>query len=170
MAIAWTMDKLGPMCRTADDCGLVLSAIAGHDPKDYDSLPQHLAAFSYSDSGSRELRIGKITNAWRKLPADLENAVDSALHVLEQHGATVRDVRIPDGAYEEAAELTILIEAASSFQSSSNRESAPNSMILWVASTAIPVWNFRPTIICKCRESADFFRRMSTNFSRSLTY
>jgi len=116
MAIAWTMDKLGPMCRTADDCGLVLSAIAGHDPKDCDSLPQHLAAFSYSESGSRQLRIGKITNAWRKLPADLEKIVDAALHVLEQHGATVRDVRIPEGAYEEAAELTILIEAASSFQ------------------------------------------------------
>ena len=31
------MDKLGPMCRTADDCGLVLSVIAGHDPRDHDS-------------------------------------------------------------------------------------------------------------------------------------
>ena len=116
MAIAWTMDKLGPMCRTAEDCGLVLSALAGHDPKDYDSLPQHLAAFSYSEFGSRPLRIGKITNAWRKLPADLEKSVDDAIYVLEQHGARVREVRVPDGAYEEAAELTILIEAASSFQ------------------------------------------------------
>jgi len=116
MAIAWTMDKLGPMCRTADDCGIVLSAIAGHDPKDFDSLPPDLASFRYSDSGSRQLRIGKITNAWRRLPADLENAIDAALHILERHGATVSDVRIPDGAYEEAAELTILIEAASSFQ------------------------------------------------------
>src|SRR5207302_1803814 len=30
MALCWTLDKLGPMCRTADDCGLVLDAIAGH--------------------------------------------------------------------------------------------------------------------------------------------
>jgi len=116
MAIAWTMDKLGPMCRTADDCGLVLSAMAGHDAKDYDSLPEHLAAFRYSEASSRPLRIGKITKAWHHLPADLEKAIDAALQVLEQHGATVADVRIPDGAYEEAAELTILIEAASSFQ------------------------------------------------------
>src|SRR5205814_15548 len=36
MAIAWTMDKLGPMARTAEDCGLVLSILAGHDPRDLD--------------------------------------------------------------------------------------------------------------------------------------
>lgn len=38
MAIAWSMDKIGPMARTADSCGLVLSAMAGHDSKDHDSL------------------------------------------------------------------------------------------------------------------------------------
>jgi aspartyl-tRNA(Asn)/glutamyl-tRNA(Gln) amidotransferase subunit A len=34
MALCWTLDKLGPMCRCADDCGLVLAAIAGEDPLD----------------------------------------------------------------------------------------------------------------------------------------
>jgi Asp-tRNA(Asn)/Glu-tRNA(Gln) amidotransferase A subunit family amidase len=34
MALSWTLDKLGPMCRTAADCGLVFSAIAGRDPLD----------------------------------------------------------------------------------------------------------------------------------------
>src|SRR5437879_862560 len=48
MAIAWSMDKLGPMARTADDCGLILSVIAGHDPSDHDSLPPALADFHYS--------------------------------------------------------------------------------------------------------------------------
>ncbi len=38
MALSWTMDKLGPMCRTADDCGLVLDAIAGPDPLDPSSI------------------------------------------------------------------------------------------------------------------------------------
>ena len=38
MALSWTMDKLGPMCRTADDCGLVLDAIAGADPLDPSSI------------------------------------------------------------------------------------------------------------------------------------
>src|SRR5262249_20805364 len=34
MALSWTLDKLGPMCHTADDCGLVLAAIAGRDALD----------------------------------------------------------------------------------------------------------------------------------------
>src|SRR5258708_2793246 len=38
MALCWTLDKLGPMCRTADDCGLVLAAIAGADPLDPSSV------------------------------------------------------------------------------------------------------------------------------------
>ncbi|HZJ71340.1 MAG TPA: amidase, partial [Planctomycetota bacterium] len=39
MALSWTLDKLGPMARTADDCGLVLGVIAGEDPADRTSLP-----------------------------------------------------------------------------------------------------------------------------------
>ena len=34
MALSWTMDKIGPMCRSAEDCGLVLQAIAGADSKE----------------------------------------------------------------------------------------------------------------------------------------
>jgi aspartyl-tRNA(Asn)/glutamyl-tRNA(Gln) amidotransferase subunit A len=38
MALCWTLDKLGPMCRSAKDCGIVFQAIAGHDPLDPTSL------------------------------------------------------------------------------------------------------------------------------------
>jgi len=122
MAIAWSMDKLGPMCRTADDCGLVLSVIAGHDPKDHDSVRADVPAFSYpaaagSASGnSRLLRIGRLTNVWREMDPGLQASVDAALKVMEKNGAKISDVEIPDGPYEECAELTILMEAASSFQ------------------------------------------------------
>ena len=34
MTVSWTMDKIGPMARTAEDCGLILEAIAGQDPRD----------------------------------------------------------------------------------------------------------------------------------------
>jgi aspartyl-tRNA(Asn)/glutamyl-tRNA(Gln) amidotransferase subunit A len=119
MAIAWTMDKLGPMARTADDCGLVLSAIAGHDSKDHHSLAPGVADFSYSlrpAAPAKPLRIGRLTNVWREMDPGLQSAVDDALKVLEKNGARISDVEIPDGPYEECAELTILIEAASSFQ------------------------------------------------------
>ncbi len=117
MAIAWSMDKLGPMARTADDCGLILSVIAGHDPRDHDSLPASLADFHYASSASpKPLRIGKLTNAWTRMAPGLESAIDAALKALEKNGAKVSDAALPDGPFEDAAELTILMEAASAFQ------------------------------------------------------
>src|SRR5438309_6497029 len=42
MALCWTLDKLGPMGRSADDCGLVLSALAGVDPLDPSAVAKPL--------------------------------------------------------------------------------------------------------------------------------
>src|SRR5439155_9764510 len=46
MALAWTLDKLGPMARTADDCALVLAAISGPDPRDETSVKRR---FEYTE-------------------------------------------------------------------------------------------------------------------------
>ena len=119
MAISWSMDKLGPMARSAEDCGIVLSVIAGHDPQDYDSLPSGVAEFKYTadvKSRAKPIRIGRLTNVWREMDPGLDAVINDALKVLEKNGAEITDVEIPDGPYEEAAELTILIEAASAFQ------------------------------------------------------
>lgn len=51
MALSYSMDKIGPMCRTAEDCGLVLEVIAGHDPADRGSLPVGEAEFRASSAG-----------------------------------------------------------------------------------------------------------------------
>jgi aspartyl-tRNA(Asn)/glutamyl-tRNA(Gln) amidotransferase subunit A len=117
MAIAWSMDKLGPMARTADDCGLILSIIAGNDPGDHDSLPPALADFQYSSTAAtrKPLRIGKLTNAWPPNRA-LESVIDQALRALEKAGAKIVDAKVPEGPFEDVAELTILMEAASSFR------------------------------------------------------
>jgi aspartyl-tRNA(Asn)/glutamyl-tRNA(Gln) amidotransferase subunit A len=117
MAIAWTMDKLGPMARSADDCGLILSVIAGPDAKDHDSVFQ--TPFRYPapvKEPRKPLRIGKLTNVFARLDTQVEAAVNTALAAMEKNGARVTEVEMPDGPYEDAAELTILIEAASSFQ------------------------------------------------------
>jgi aspartyl-tRNA(Asn)/glutamyl-tRNA(Gln) amidotransferase subunit A len=103
MAIAWSMDKLGPMARSADCCGLVLSVI-GND-------------FRYTPAASpKALRIGKVTNAWTRMAPGLESAIDAALLAMEKGGAKVSDAALPDGPFEDAAELTILMEAASAFE------------------------------------------------------
>ncbi len=117
MTIAWSMDKIGPMARTADCCGLVLETMAGHDPREEDSLPESLAAFPYRRSrpSGRPLRIGRLTNVFPHAKPEIHTAVDEALKVMEAHGAQVSDAEIPDGPYEQEAELVILIEAASAF-------------------------------------------------------
>jgi aspartyl-tRNA(Asn)/glutamyl-tRNA(Gln) amidotransferase subunit A len=119
MAIAYSMDKLGPMARTADDCALVLSVLAGHDPLDHDSISSSAPSFIYQDTEptrSTPLKIGRLTNVYEKPDPDANKAVDEACRVFEKAGATVESCEFPDGPFEEAAELTILMEAASSFE------------------------------------------------------
>lgn len=118
MAIAYSMDKLGPMARTADDCSIVLSVLAGHDPLDHDSISSSAMRFIYQDTEPVQnslLRIGRLTNVYDKLDPDADRAVDEACRVFEKAGATVESCEFPDGPFEEAAELTILMEAASAF-------------------------------------------------------
>src|SRR3989449_853011 len=57
MALSWTMDKLGPMARSAEDCALVLAAIAGRDPLDASSVPRgfHMPG---PEPRARRVRIG----------------------------------------------------------------------------------------------------------------
>jgi aspartyl-tRNA(Asn)/glutamyl-tRNA(Gln) amidotransferase subunit A len=119
MAIAYSMDKLGPMARSAEDCALVLDVLAGHDVRDHDSISAAAAPFAYRDTnpeGGGPLRIGRLTNVFDKPDPEMEKAVDAACLVFEQAGATVERCEFPDGPFEEAAELTILMEAASYFE------------------------------------------------------
>lgn len=116
MAIAWTMDKLCPMARSAEDCGLVLSVIAGHDPKDIDTLPGEFRYPAPELESKKPLRIGRLTNVWNHVDPGLDDSVNAALKVMEQNGGRVSDLAIPDGPYEQVAELTIQMEAVSAFQ------------------------------------------------------
>ena len=118
MALSWTMDKLGPMCRSAEDCGLVLEAIAGHDPEDPGSAD---APFSYTpaaagDSSLRGLRIGWIKEDFEKNgQSEVEPLYTAALEVLRGLGAEVREVKLPDFPYGTIASNIISAEGATCF-------------------------------------------------------
>jgi aspartyl-tRNA(Asn)/glutamyl-tRNA(Gln) amidotransferase subunit A len=116
MALSFSMDKIGVMGRTADDCGLVLAQIAGHDAQDPASLAD--AAFSYSAVPSaKPLRIGWLTNAWKKIPSDIEAAVKASVNVLKQNGAVIKEAQLPEGPWEAAAGTVISVEGAAAFES-----------------------------------------------------
>jgi aspartyl-tRNA(Asn)/glutamyl-tRNA(Gln) amidotransferase subunit A len=116
MALAFSMDKIGVLGRTADDCAVVLAHMSGHDPEDASSLP--LPAFEYSAIPARRpLRIGWLSNAWKQVPAEIEAAFKAAMGVLESNGAVVQEAKLPEGPWEAAAGTVISVEGAAAFES-----------------------------------------------------
>jgi aspartyl-tRNA(Asn)/glutamyl-tRNA(Gln) amidotransferase subunit A len=120
MALAPSMDKIGPMARSAEDCARIFAAIAGHDPKDRGTLLIDKAAFTYSPSmelHSRSLRIGWLTNAWKSLEPSVAKPVEAAAKVLKRFFASVKDAALPVGPWEDAGNIIVAVEGAASFRS-----------------------------------------------------
>ncbi len=87
MALAYSMDKIGPMARSTEDCARIFAAIAGHDPLDRDTLGIDKAAFTYSPAAElrgRTLKLGWLTNAWTKLDPGVERPLDAAHKLLQK--------------------------------------------------------------------------------------
>jgi aspartyl-tRNA(Asn)/glutamyl-tRNA(Gln) amidotransferase subunit A len=115
MALSYSMDKIGPLARSAEDCALILAAIAGHDPDDTHSLPDDLARFHHAPD-EKQLRIGWLRNAWKTVDPEIDTAtrmVASHLHHRGEHNA---NAELPDGPWEAAAGVTISVEGASAFE------------------------------------------------------
>jgi aspartyl-tRNA(Asn)/glutamyl-tRNA(Gln) amidotransferase subunit A len=120
MALSYSMDKIGPMTRSVDDCATVLHAIAGHDEGDRGSLPAGVADFRWPDVWrlKRGIRIGVVKKPFGdfKVDPELEAAFDAAIKVLQSAGAIVGEVEMPEGAYETAAGVVISVEGAAAFR------------------------------------------------------
>jgi Asp-tRNA(Asn)/Glu-tRNA(Gln) amidotransferase A subunit family amidase len=72
MALSWSMDKLGPICRTVEDCALILSAIYGPDDKDPSVQP---AAFNWdANLDWRKLRVGYLKADFERKPDEQQTA------------------------------------------------------------------------------------------------
>jgi aspartyl-tRNA(Asn)/glutamyl-tRNA(Gln) amidotransferase subunit A len=126
MALAYSLDKIGPLARSADDCGLVLSVIAGHDARDRSSLPPDEAEFWYSALGKNAaagaadsgppLRIGWVTNAWEKPDPEIATMARDAVESIERNGAQLFEVKLPDSPCEAAAGTIVSVEGAAAFR------------------------------------------------------
>lgn len=98
--LAATLDHIGPMTRSAIDCGAMLGAIAGADPKDPTAVPVPVPDYLANLSGS--LR-GMTVGVDRKLvddssDADTKKAFEAALKAVAELGATIKDIKFPDPA------------------------------------------------------------------------
>ncbi|PYU85586.1 MAG: amidase, partial [Acidobacteria bacterium] len=72
MALSWSMDKLGPICRTVEDCALVLDAIQGPDGMDRTTQP---AAFNWdANLNWRKLRVGYLKTEFERKPDEQQQS------------------------------------------------------------------------------------------------
>jgi aspartyl-tRNA(Asn)/glutamyl-tRNA(Gln) amidotransferase subunit A len=116
MALSWTMDKIGPMARSAEDCGLVIDVIAGADPGDPSSLMEKIDDEGWRDR-PRRYRVGVVRPAFGKIyDREIETAFEEAVRAISGLGVTVSDVKLPDLPYDETAIIVITVEAAAAFE------------------------------------------------------
>jgi aspartyl-tRNA(Asn)/glutamyl-tRNA(Gln) amidotransferase subunit A len=113
MALSWTLDKLGPMARTADDCGLVLHAVAGRDPADPTSVDQSFA-YSSMNPNQRALRFGVIAGVVEKVQPEVKSNFDAALDALRRFGS-IEDVQLPSQPFGTVLSTILSAEKASAF-------------------------------------------------------
>jgi aspartyl-tRNA(Asn)/glutamyl-tRNA(Gln) amidotransferase subunit A len=120
MELAPSMDKIGPLARSAEDCARVFAAIAGHDPKDRSTVAIDKAAFTYSPSmelKARPLRVGWLSNAWKKLDPGAAKAFLAAERVVRKYFGGTRTAALPEGPFEDAGNIIVAAESAASFRS-----------------------------------------------------
>lgn len=116
MALSWTMDKLGPMGRTAEDCGLVLDAIAGPDPADPTASGRPYA-FDRDDLPKPPFTLFTVKNAAKRVQPEIREAYERSLADLrEKKLATFGEIELPDLPDSDAAATIISCEMAAAFE------------------------------------------------------
>lgn len=117
MALSWSMDKLGPMARTAHDCGLVLAAICGADPNDPTAVDR---PFEYPvgpriDVQTPKFRMAALAGAAERVQPAVKEAFERSLDLVSQFG-TIDEIELPDLPYNLVASTILSAEAAATHE------------------------------------------------------
>ncbi len=123
MALSWTLDKLGPMCRAADDCGHVLNVIAGRDSLDPTSrasdfrYPFARPAGRVPPAKPSQLRVAVMKDSYEKAQPEVRDNFLASLEALKRAGARVEmNVALPDFPYGAVVGTIVDAEGASAFR------------------------------------------------------
>ncbi len=112
MGLSWTMDKIGPLCRTVEDCALVLNAMYGPDGHD---LTVTNIPFAWNpEMPLAKLRVGVIQAEFDRLNGEAKDVYAKALDSLKKTGSQLQPVTLPDFG---AGPLRVILnaEAAAAF-------------------------------------------------------
>ncbi|HSI01902.1 MAG TPA: amidase [Reyranella sp.] len=106
MLLSWTLDSIGPMARSVEDCALLLNALAAPDPRDPTTLGQPLEDFAAAAKGASIEGMRIAVPDSRQLPdfmhPDVVEAWQKAARTFESLGATVEAVRLPSWFFDMA--------------------------------------------------------------------
>ena len=117
MALCWTLDKLGPMARGADDCALVLAAIAGPDPLDESALARGFVHDRPAPlAGGRAPRLAVPAGVTEKVQPAVRENFEAALGALGGEVEVTRDVEWPDLPWGPAVGTIVAAEGAAAFR------------------------------------------------------
>jgi aspartyl-tRNA(Asn)/glutamyl-tRNA(Gln) amidotransferase subunit A len=116
MALAWTLDKLGPLARSVDDCAIVLAAIAGPDPKDPTTTGDLFRHKAPAERPPRRFRVGVLRHATVGTDSDVESGFKQALAALADVADLEQDVALPDLPYGDAVRLIVAAEGAAALR------------------------------------------------------
>ncbi|HUY34653.1 MAG TPA: amidase family protein [Pirellulales bacterium] len=116
VAFASSLDQIGPLAHTAQDCALALEVLAGHDPLDSTSVDRPVPSYAQSVTQPLAgLTLGLAREHFGQgLEAQVEAAVREALKVYQSLGATVKEISLPHAKYGVAAYYIIAPCEASS--------------------------------------------------------
>jgi len=116
MPLSWSLDTVGPLAQTVEDCALLTGLMAGADPEDPTAsqlpVPDYMAAAKQPMKG---LKIGVPTAFYvDDLDAEVARVLDETLATLKKEGAEIVKVELPDQRQLTAAcQLVLATEAAS---------------------------------------------------------
>ncbi|HLH04691.1 MAG TPA: amidase [Bryobacteraceae bacterium] len=117
MALSWTLDKIGVLARTAEDCGQVLRVIAGKDDADPASARKSFYYAPHYYQNFKDWKIGYAEIDFAEWPDEpLRPVLQNALAVCKSIGAEMRESKLPDFPYGAIIGTIIDSEAASVFE------------------------------------------------------
>ena len=115
----WSMDTIGPLSRTVEDCAVTLQAIAGHDPNDpytWDvPVPDYRAALDGDLTGKRVGVVKELLYADVVEP-EVREAVSQAANALAALGAQVEEVSIPLTSHANTISSILRVEAPTNYR------------------------------------------------------
>ena len=112
MALSWTMDKVGPICRSANDCAMVFNSIRGKDTKDKPTVDY---PFNYTTVDVSELKVAYLKNLFEREDYRGKSNDSITIAKLKSMGVDFKEIKLPGDIPTGALGIILEAEAGAAF-------------------------------------------------------